>query len=385
MVSEPGLTPAQLPDAPPSSPGPNGPGAPAYPWPYADGPVPYAGGPTPYLGGPMPYAGVRPDGAWVGPPQQPNWQPAKPSALPIVQREYHEFFRAPRFRWWRPLLAIAMFVGTWFVATLLVSIPAVVMDTASGRLDPAAVAKGELKVTPLIFLANNLGLALAIPLAGLTAWAVFGQRPRWISSIAGGFRWGLFWRFVAVAVPILLVSVGVELLLGGVPELAWNADSWFLIIAILLTTPLQAAGEEYGTRGILARSVGSWFGSARVGLVVATVLTSVVFMLLHGAGDPWLNGYYFLVGVVCSILVWKTGGLEAAVALHAVNNLIGEVTIPFGGLDGMFDREAGAAGPEILIQVFFTLVLVAALLLVARRLKIPQSAAPAALQREATR
>jgi membrane protease YdiL (CAAX protease family) len=214
---------------------------------------------------------------------------------------------------------------------------------------------------------------------------VFGQRPRWISSIAGGFRWGLFWRFVAVAVPILLVSVGVEMLLGGAPQLVWNADSWFLIIAILLTTPLQAAGEEYGTRGLLARSIGSWFGSARVGLVVATVVTSVVFMLLHGAGDPWLNGYYFTVGVSCSILVWKTGGLEAAIALHVVNNLIGEVTIPFGGLEGMFDRQAGAAGPEILIQVFFTLSLVAALLLVARRLRIPQSAAPAALQREAVR
>jgi len=256
---------------------------------------------------------------------------------------------------------------------------------SSGRLDTGALSRGELKLTPLLFLANNLGLAVAIPLAGLTAWAVFGQRPRWMSSIAGGFRWGLFWRFVAVAIPILLASFGVEVLLGGAPQLVWNADSWFLIIAILLTTPLQAAGEEYGTRGLLARSIGSWFGSARVGLVVATVVTSVVFMLLHGAGDPWLNGYYFTVGVSCSILVWKTGGLEAAVALHVVNNLIGEVTIPFGALEGMFDREAGSAGPEILIQVFFTLTLVAGLLLVARRLRIPQSAAPAAFQREAIR
>jgi membrane protease YdiL (CAAX protease family) len=241
---------------------------------------------------------------------------------------------------------------------------------------------GRIATTPALFTANNIILATAIPLAGLTAWAVFGQRPRWISSVAGGFRWGLFWRFVAVAVPILLLSLGLEILLGGPLQLVWNPDSWFLIIAILLTTPLQAAGEEYGTRGLLARSIGSWFGSARVGLVVATVITSVVFMLLHGAGDPWLNGYYFTVGVVCSILVWKTGGLEAAIALHVVNNLIGEITIPFGGLEGMFDREAGAAGPEILIQVFFTLALVAALLVVARRLRIPQSAAPAALQHD---
>jgi membrane protease YdiL (CAAX protease family) len=89
--------------------------------------------------------------------------------------------------------------------------------------------------------------------------------------------------------------------------------------------------------------------------------------------------------VVCSILVWKTGGLEAGIALHVVNNLVGEVTIPFGGLDTMFDREAGAAGPEILIQVFFTLLLAAALLVVARRLRIPQSAAPGATQPETWR
>lgn len=329
--------------------------------------------------------GGQPDGVWLSPPPQMNWQPVKASALPIVQREYHEFFRAPRFRWWKPLLAIAMFVATWFLATLLISIPPVIIDTASGRLDMSTAAQGQIKLTPLLFLANNLGLAAAIPLAGLTAWAVFGQRPRWISSIAGRFRWGLFWRFVAVAVPILAVSVGVETVLGGPPQLVWNADSWFLIIAILLTTPLQAAGEEYATRGLLARSIGSWFGSARVGLVVATVVTSVVFMLLHGAGDPWLNGYYFTVGVACSVLVWKTGGLEAGIALHVVNNLIGEVTIPFGGLESMFDRQAGAAGPEILIQVFFTLALVAALLLVARRLKIPQFAAPAAVQQELLR
>ncbi len=340
----------------------------------------------------MPQQG-QPDGGWPGqfPPEQwqqqdwqpqQAWQPVKASALPTAQREYHEFFRAPRFRWWRPLLSIAMFVATWFLATLLISIPPVLIDGASGRLDLEALTRGEMKLTPLLFLANNLGLAAAIPLAGLTAWAVFGQRPRWMSSIAGRFRWGLFWRFVAVAVPILLASFGVEILLGGTPELVWNNDSWFLIISILLTTPFQAAGEEYGVRGILARSIGSWFGSARVGLVVAAVTTSVVFMLLHGAGDPWLNLYYFTVGVVCSILVWRTGGLEAAVALHVVNNLIGEVTIPFGGLEGMFERGAGAAGPEILIQMFFTLALVAALLVVAHRLRIPQSAAPAAIQRE---
>ena len=38
---------------------------------------------------------------------------------------------------------------------------------------------------------------------------------------------------------------------------------------VLLTTPLQSAGEEYGFRGLVQRSAGSWFRSTRVALVVA--------------------------------------------------------------------------------------------------------------------
>lgn len=310
-----------------------------------------------------------------------SWVPQLPAALPVTAREYHEFFRTPRYRWWKPLLSLLMFVGSWLAATLAISLPAIFYDISSGRLDAAAAARGEI-VTPLMFTVNNISLALAIPLAGLTAWAVFGQRPRWISSVAGGFRWGLFWRFVLVAAPFMLASFGVEVLLGGPPELSWNPDSAFLIVVILLTTPLQAAGEEYGVRGILARSIGSWFGSSRVGLVVATVLTSVVFMLLHGAGDPWLNGYYFGMGVVFSLLVWRTGGLEAAVALHMVNNLVGEITVPFGGLDTMFDRQAGVAGPGILIQVFFTVAIAVAMWWLSGRSRPTRSAAPAAYRPE---
>ena len=369
MVSEPGLNPGASPEAPHLLPGPNGPDVPA---------SPPAGGYGPVL--PQQYPT---EGQWLVPAPPPGyWVPSTPAALPITHREYHEFFRTPRFRWWKPLASIAMFIAGWFLVSLVVSIPLVMFDAASGRFDMESAASGELVMTPMLFLANNLSLALAIPAAGLTAWAVFGQRPRWMSSIAGGFRWGLFWRFVAVAVPILLLSFGTEVLMGGAPNLVWNADSWFLIVVIALTTPFQAAGEEYGVRGILARSVGSWFSSSRVGLVVATVVTSTVFMLLHGAGDPWLNGYYFGVGVICSLLVWKTGGLEAAIALHVVNNLIGEITLPFGGLDSLFDRQAGVAGPEILIQMFFTVALAVALLVVARRLRIPQSAAPAAVRAE---
>lgn len=297
----------------------------------------------------------------------------------MVPREYHEFYRAPRFRWWKPLLAILMFAGGWFVASLVITFPLMAFEVASGSVDWSDYLEGTM--TPMLFTANNIALGVTIPIAMLTGWAVFGQRPRWLSSIAGGFRWGLFGRFALICAPLLLVSFGIDLALSGVPELRWNSDSLLLIVVILLTTPFQAAGEEYGVRGLLARSIGSWFGSSRVGLVVAMVVTSLVFMGLHAAQDPWLNGYYFAVGVVCSLLVWRTGGLEAAVALHVCNNLIGEVTLPFGDLADAFDRSAGVAGPTILIQVFVMAAATAGMWWLAKRSNLSRTAAPAAHSR----
>lgn len=390
MVPEPGLNgpdPGQPSPSVPPNPGapvpPQEPDASAHGWTDQGWPAqpPVPGYPQPQWG--YPPAPYPPAPAYYGVPQ-PTGPAPKPPALPTTPREYHEFFRAARYRWWKSLLALAMFVATWLVGNLVLTGTALGVDIATGRtkiptLQPGTSTEQLMNdiMTPLMFTANNLSLALAIPLAGLTGWAVFGQRPKWISSITGGFRWGLFARFSMVAVPIFLLGLGVDILLGGMPTFTWNNDSLFLIFAIILTTPFQAAGEEYGVRGLIARSVGSWFGSRRLGLVVAAVASSALFMVLHAADNVWLNIYYFTVGLTCSVLIWRTGGLEAAVALHVWNNLISEVTIPFGGLQGMFDRGANAVGPEILFQLVFTLSVMAAALWIGRRLGLPRATAPA--------
>jgi membrane protease YdiL (CAAX protease family) len=87
---------------------------------------------------------------------------------------------------------------------------------------------------------------------------------------------------------------------------------------ILITVPLQALGEEILFRGYLMQLFGAivrneWF---------AILGTSLVFALFHGSQNPWLFGSRFLFGVIAGVLVWRTGGLEAAVAIHLVNNLI---------------------------------------------------------------
>ena len=105
---------------------------------------------------------------------------------------------------------------------------------------------------------------------------------------------------------------------------------------------------------------------------------ALVFMALHGADNFWLNLFYFSDGLICSYLVWKTGGLEAAVAQHVFNNLIAETALPFTPLDGIFERGPESAGPEALIQIAITVAVAAGMLWVAKRAGAVTATAPGA-------
>ena len=90
----------------------------------------------------------------------------------------------------------------------------------------------------------------------------------------------------------------------------------------LLTTPLQSAAEEYLFRGYLSQAIAGWIRRPAVGAVVAAVVTAALFSLAHAPGDlpTFLDRFAF--GLAASAVVWLTGGLEAAIVLHAVNNVL---------------------------------------------------------------
>ena len=312
-------------------------------------------------------------------PPQPQRQPPA-SALPVQEREYHHFLRTPRARWLKGALAILSLVVAFLLLSTALTAAAVVVDLATGRVDAAALQAGEITVTPLIFLANNLSLALLTPLAMLLQWGFFGQRPRWLSSVAGGFRWRWFGRAALVVVPVWLVYVGGSFLLD--PEGlsgTLSRDAVLMLVVVLLTTPLQAAGEEYGARGLVARAAGSWFGNPRVALVVGGVVANLVFMVAHAATDPWLLVYYFTFGAALSVLAWRTGGLEVPVLVHAVNNLFLLVPVAlYGDLSGAFERGPGTGGPIMLLPIAVMLVMTAVLSWWAGRNRVQRSSAPGA-------
>ncbi|MBP2476651.1 membrane protease YdiL (CAAX protease family) [Crossiella equi] len=227
--------------------------------------------------------------------------------------EYHRVYAGEGRRIFRGMLAIVLLVvGFIGFAVLFQRLSEVVDAALFGRSGPS---------TPLRQAAGALGLAVLIPYCMLVQRVVYGVRAASLHSVAGRFRFGVLGRALLVFGPPLLIVVAV-VALGGGNSVPWTSVDLisFFVIGMLLT-PLGAAGEEYGFRGLLFRVFGGWTRGARSGAALGIVTTTVLFSLAHGTLDPFLFTSYLVLFSSMAIVTWRTGGLEVAVVLHGVYNV----------------------------------------------------------------
>ena len=232
---------------------------------------------------------------------------------------------------------------------MLSFVPLVVMGLATGAQD---LGLSELDVTdlsPTAFAVVNLSLIVLIPLSGLTIWIVHQIRPRFVSSVAGGIRWRWLARCALIVLPLWLIYLALGLLVAP-PESPRPNDWLALLVIVLVMTPFQAAGEEYFFRGWLMQNVGAWFARPIVGLVVSVAVSTVAFSAAHGSPDPWILGSIGCLAVAAGIAAYRTGGLEAGIAMHAVNNLLAfGAVLTFGGWDEAFVGADTSGAPSVLL------------------------------------
>jgi uncharacterized protein len=263
------------------------------------------------------------DPAPAGYPTTPGPRPR--SAGHAEPQPYHKLLLTPTYSWWRPLLGLVLAAGTFVVLlVVVVNAMAVVDSILTGRSVEESLNRD---MDPLLLLATNLSLASFIPAAVLAIMVAHRMRPGWLSSVVGRLRWGLLVRMTGLA---LVVVVCFTFLGGFIPgdgegpavdEIQVVSLSTWLAFAvvIVLTTPLQAAAEEYAFRGYAFQALGAWFRTPWVG----AILTSVAFAFAHGTHQNlplFIDRFAF--GLVACWLVVRTGGLEAAIALHVMNNVV---------------------------------------------------------------
>ncbi|WP_433789758.1 lysostaphin resistance A-like protein [Actinoplanes sp. CA-252034] len=248
---------------------------------------------------------------------------------------YHRAARTAAHRWWRFPVGTLFVVVAGFVTMIGGYGTYVIAAEVSGRPDgPDGMASfGALPDLAVGF----LSIAVILPFVLIAArW--IQQRPAGtLSSVTGRIRW----RWLAVclgvaAVTIVVFLTAVTALAEATGEDAGLGDplaGWgpFLVssVVLLAVVPFQAAAEEYVCRGWLLQGLGAYLRGPWLPIVVQ----AVVFAALHGWGTPWGFADLMLFGVVAGWVTVRTGGLEAAVALHVMNNLLGTlVAAAFGQL-----------------------------------------------------
>lgn len=271
--------------------------------------------------------------------------------MPDGPREYQQMLRGPRYRWWRPLLAILLAAAIGLPLALLAFLPVVLAAQLVGIPDAFRWSAQEVididNLGPAGFLYVNLSLIVLIVIAGVSVWIAHRIRPRYLSSVQGGLRWGWLLRCVAVVVPVWVIYLGLGVLVD--PTSGPRPQYWgLLLVMVLLLTPLQAAGEEYLFRGWIMQNVGAWFRHPTVALVVGLTVSVVLFAVAHGSFDIWILGSLGLFAVTAGIATWRTGGLEAGIVVHAVNNVgVFFTVIMFGGWEQAFVRSDSASTPLV--------------------------------------
>ncbi len=245
----------------------------------------------------------------------------------------------PRHRWWKPLVGILFALFVLVVLGVVLTAALVLGVALSGSPVDSFTEEALNPATPLGLLGTNLSLAMLTPAALLTMLVVHRQRPGLVSSVMGRLRRGFLARLFLVALVVSAASYGLtHWLTTLLSPSAPSSDQAFqlrtllaLAAVIVLTTPLQAAGEEYAFRGYLSQAITSWHGRSSAGAVAAALITAFMFALAHGTQDAWLFADRFAFGLIASWLAWRTGGLEAPIALHAANNLVALGTATFTG------------------------------------------------------
>lgn len=290
--------------------------------------APYPGGWQPSYPGPS-YPGWQP---------QPQPQPYAAAPVPLPRfphpepREYHEMLRTWNYAWWKPVVGILLVALGMVIVAPVALFPVVVVGVALEggpfweSLERALLME---EVGPVSLLYLNLTLGSAILVTWFVMRVVHRMRPRWLTSVVPKMRWKLLSVFIGLSVVALVAMLAVSILIGmlvpGADDTAMpmevnelTATTAALALVVLLTTPFQAAGEEYVFRGYLLQAVGSLSGSKWVALLV----TSTLFALGHGVQNFPLFFDRFMFGLIAGWLVIRTGGLEAGIAMHILNNFL---------------------------------------------------------------
>ncbi|MFG1606674.1 CPBP family intramembrane glutamic endopeptidase [Actinoplanes sp. NPDC049265] len=266
---------------------------------------------------------------------------------------------------WQHLIGILTVGVGWLIGSAVIY----GVGDAAGLTDPR-----------LLLALDFAAVAALLPATWLTVRVLQRRGLGTLSSVAGRLRWGWLARCATVAAPVAAVLLVAGLWVdpaGG--HLVGAGAVVRTLAALLLLVPLQAAAEEYAFRGYLLQA----FASLHPAVLrdehprtvqamwpmpwVPILLQAVMFAAMHGWGTPWGFADLVAFGAVAGWLTVRTGGLEAGIALHVLNNLAAAVQMALLGQLRIDETAADLPWPMVAIDVPVLVIYAAVITRLARR------------------
>lgn len=251
-----------------------------------------------------------------------------------------------RYRWWRPVLGtVIVLVAAW----LYDDVPAFIVRTVLGHTGDLPVLRHVTDIT-----LSLAGAALTLPLV-LGVTRILGARPAaTLFSVTGRIRWRWLSTCLLVAAPVVLAIpvTAVVLILAGthhpvpaaaatVPPLSWATP--ISLVVLIAVGALASAAEETLSRGWLLQAAGSFARNPWPAIVVPALLLSALDLLGGQEANTWGITGLLLHAVIAGWLTVRTGGLEAAVALHVAYNCLPAIMAVLRATDRTTDPDATVA------------------------------------------
>ena len=169
--------------------------------------------------------------------------------------------------------------------------------------------------------------ALATPLTFLGVFLIYNKLNNIsIKACKFSFKMSVKQVFILIAISLICIFSLQYLIYGvnlGLKEIGYNLDEislplnnfWWYLLNVALLAVLPAICEEVVFRGVIFNGLRS-----KMSDVWAVLLSSALFMIMHGRLEQFV--YPFVLGIVLSFVVLRTGNLFSSILVHFLNNFI---------------------------------------------------------------
>lgn len=184
---------------------------------------------------------------------------------------------------------------------------------------------------PTIIILGIIAISLLIRKEKLQTFG-FRKNSSWLKMVVTIIVLVIVWTILHLSVfmPVLNHLTGTTQDLSSFENLKGNFNQ--LLFFLALTWTLAAFGEEIVYRGYLQKRIRDLFGDARIGIILAVGISSLLFGLAHTEQGTIGVILTFLDAVFFSLIkMHYDNNLWAAIVAHGASNTIGLVGFFFLG------------------------------------------------------